>query len=222
MKKAIIVGAGRFGYACANRLSEMGSYVVVVDVEEKRLQPLKGLVSEVMILDAVDKEALAAEIKDGDYEAGVIAVGDDFSTALLIGLYFKELKVPYIVSRASNPKQARILQKIGMDLVVTPEDEMGHNLAEKLILEGSEQIDLSPDTSVVRVNAPKGFIGKDLGEIEMKGKGFHFLFAARRYTDQGFVKMAFPDESDFEIAEGDFLLFAGDTRRIAAFLETAD
>ncbi|RKZ31928.1 TrkA family potassium uptake protein [bacterium] len=221
MKKTLIVGAGRFGYTTANRLSELGAEVVVIDKNEKRLSALKSLVSNTLILDAIDRDAFASEIETGNFDAGVVAIGDDFSTALLAALYMKQGGIPYIVARASNPKQAKIFRKIGVELVVMPEDDMGHRLAEKLILKESEQIDLSPDTSIVRVVAPPGFIGKKLGEINFAEKGFNFLFVARKYTDQGFVKMAFPDETDFEVAENDYLLFSGDTRRIAAFLESA-
>ncbi len=221
MKKILIIGAGRFGYATANRLSELGSDVTVIDTNEKRLSMLKGLVSEILILDAIDRDAIGTEIEREEFDAGVVAIGDNFSTVLLSSLYMSQFGIPYVVARASNPKQAKILRKIGVDLVVTPEDEMGHNLAEKLILSNSEQIDLSPDSSVVRVLAPVGFIDKTIGELDFSEKGFHFMFVSRSYTKQGFVKIAFPDETDFRIAEGDFILFAGDTRRIAAFVESA-
>jgi len=220
MKKILIIGAGRFGYTTANRLSELGAEIVVIERDEKRSNSLRSLVSETLILDAIERESFLEEIKDKGYEAGVVAIGDDFSTALLVSLYLKQGGVPYVVARASSPKQAAIFRRIGVDLVVTPEDEVGQRLAEKLILRDSEQIDLSPDTSVVRITAPEIFVGKKLSEIGLTGKGFNFLFVARRYTEQGFVKMAFPDEGDFEIAEGDFFLLAGDTRRIAVFLES--
>jgi len=221
MKKVLIVGAGRFGYTAANRLSELGAEVIVIERDEKRSNSLRSLVSETLILDAIDREAFLAEIKDKGIESGVVAIGDDFSTALLISLYLKQGGIPYVVARASSQKQGMIFRRIGVDLVVTPEDEVGHRLAEKLILRESEQIDLSPDTSVVRVVAPEKFIGKKISELGLSGKGFYLLLIARRYMEQGFVKMVFPDEGDFEIAGGDFFLFAGDTRRIAAFLESA-
>lgn len=222
MKKILIVGAGRFGYTAANRLSELGAEVVVMERDEKRSTALRSIVSEILIIDVVDRENFFPEIKKRNFQAGVVAIGDDFSTALLVCLYMKQAGIPYIVARASSPKQGVIFRRIGVDMVVTPEDEVGHNLAERLILRESEQIDLSPDTSVVRVLAPKNFVGKKISELGLSGKGFNFLFVARRYTDQGFVKMAFPNESDFEIAEGDFFLFAGDTRRIASFLESVN
>lgn len=222
MKKIIIVGAGRFGYSTAKRLSELGARVTVIDTNEKRLEQLKNLVSCVFVIDAIDREAFEAEVVGGGYDAGVVAIGDNFTTALLVSLYLKQFGVPRIVARASNPKQGRILIKIGVDLIVTPEDEMGHRLAERLILADSEQIDLSSDTSVVRVVVPKRFVGKTLGELAFKGKGFDFLFAARTYTEQGFVKIAYADETDFRLASGDYLLFAGETHRIASFVESAN
>ncbi len=222
MKKVLIIGVGRFGYTAANRLSELGAEVIVMDRNEKRLNSLRGLVSDTLILNAVDREAFLSEIGSGDYDAGVVAIGDDFATVLLVSLYMKQGGIPHIVARASNSMQGKILRRIGVDMVVTPEDEVGHRLAEKLILKDSEQIDLSSDTSVVRVTSPKGFIGKKLSEIALSGKGFDFLFVARKYTEQGFVKMAFPDEGDFVIADGDYFLFAGDTRRIASFIDSAD
>ncbi len=222
MKKILIVGAGRFGYTAASRLSELGAEVVVMERDERRANALRSMVSDVFILDAVDRETLLPEIENTGFDAGVVAIGDDFSTALLVCLYMKQANIPYIVARASTPKQGTIFRRIGVDMVVTPEDEVGHNLAERLILRESEQIDLSPDTSIVRAIAPKNFIGKKLSEIQISGKGFHFLFIARRYIEQGFVKIAFPGEVDFEIIEGDFFVFAGDTRRIASFLESVN
>ncbi len=221
MKKIIIIGAGRFGYATANRLSELGSHVTVIDTDEKRLHTLTSLVAETLVMDAIDKEALGAKLEGQGYSAGVVAIGDNFSSVLLVCLYMRQFGIPFVVARASNPKQARILNKIGVDLVVTPEDEMGHHLAEELILSDSEQIDLSFNFSIIRVLAPEGFIDKSIGELDVSGKGFNLLFVARRYVKQGFVKMALPEETDFKIAKDDYLVFAGDTRRIAAFVESA-
>jgi len=222
MKKVLIVGAGRFGSTTANRLSELGAEVTSVDTNQKKLVNLKSMVSKTLVLNAIDMDAIKEEIESNDYNAGVVAIGENFSTVLLVSLYMIRFGIKYVVARASNPNEAKILRKIGVDLVITPEDEMGQSLAERLILAESEQIDLSPDTSVVRVLAPPKFIGKNIGELELASKGIYFLFIARRYTEQGFVKMVFPDELDFKITEGDYLLFAGDTRRIASFMESAD
>jgi len=219
MKKAIIIGAGRFGYSVANRLSELGSEVMVIDTNEKRLSVLKGLVSQTIIMNAVDRDALSEKIANRNFDAGVVGIGDDFSTALLIVLYLKQFGIPYVVARASNPRQGVIMKKIGVDIVVTPEDDMGHQLAEKLILADSEQIDLSPDTSIIKVLTPEVLVGKPIKEIDFSQKGFRFLFAGRRYTDQGFVKLAYPEDEEFEISEGDFLVFVGDTRRVAKTME---
>lgn len=221
MKKTLIVGAGRFGYRTANRLSELGNVVVVIDKNEKRLSLLRNLVSKVFLMDAIDREAFGFEVERGNYDAGVVAIGDDFSTALLVALYMRQFGIPFIVARASNPKQKKIFSKIGVDLVVTPEDEMGNALAEKLILMDSEQINLSPEVSVIRVSAPKSFTGLTPKDIKQKEKGFHFLLVARPYPEQSFVKIAHPDDTEFKINEGDYLLFAGDTRRIASFMESA-
>jgi uncharacterized protein with PhoU and TrkA domain len=62
--------------------------------------------------------------------------------------------------------------------------------------------------------------GKKIGDLGAKTAGIHFLFVARPYQEQDIIRFIFPDESDITIAEGDYLLFAGDTRRIASFVES--
>ena len=81
--------------------------------------------------------------------------GDDVGTSALIVLNLKELGVPQVVGKARSAVHHRVLEKIGADRVVFPEQEMALRLARNLangdIL---NFIELSEEYSIMECRCP--------------------------------------------------------------------
>ena len=121
MKKTyLVVGLGRFGSAVAQRLYELGSEVMAVDLHPELVQKMESKVTCAAVCDARDEDALRA-LGARNYDCAVVAIGGDLATSVVATLNLKELGVQTVVCKATDETQRRALEKIGADRVVVPE-----------------------------------------------------------------------------------------------------
>ncbi|KAB1064011.1 potassium channel family protein [Salibacter halophilus] len=165
-----VIGLGQFGTAIAKKLSERGAEVLAIDNNEMNIQNIKDEVAYAVTLDSTDKKALITQgIKDMD--AVVVAIGENFEALLLTTVYLNELNVERIIARANGPQQRMILEKMGVDEILSPEDEVGTVVAERLINPNILSfLQLPDDYEVVEIKAPKGIIGRTLDEVGLRDK----------------------------------------------------
>jgi trk system potassium uptake protein TrkA len=151
-------------------VSERGAEVLAIDNNEMNIQNIKDEVAYAVTLDSTDKKALITQgIKDMD--AVVVAIGENFEALLLTTVYLNELNVERIIARANGPQQRMILEKMGVDEILSPEDEVGTVVAERLINPNILSfLQLPDDYEVVEIKAPKGIIGKTLDEVGLRDK----------------------------------------------------
>ena len=128
-----VIGLGRFGTAVSRTLLERGYTVLGLDRSREAVQPLSDELTEALILDATDEDALRS-IDIALYNAVVVTINDDFEDELLTTVTLKNLGVPRIVAVASDERQRTILLKVGADEVVMPEFESGQRLGLMLAL----------------------------------------------------------------------------------------
>src|SRR5512136_1133033 len=128
-----VIGLGRFGTAVARMLLERGHTVLGIDRNREVVQPLSDELTEALILDATDEDALRS-VDITMYDAVVVAINDDFEDELLATLTLKSLGVKRVVGVASDERQKSILLKIGADEVVMPEADSGQRLGLQLAL----------------------------------------------------------------------------------------
>ena len=139
MKKTyLVVGLGRFGSAVAQRLYELGSEVMAVDLHPELVQKMENKVTCAAVCDARDEDALRA-LGARNYDCAVVAIGGDLATSVVATLNLKELGVQTVVCKATDETQRRALEKIGADRVVVPERESGIKLAQSLTSSSSRR-----------------------------------------------------------------------------------
>ena len=122
-----VIGLGRFGTAVARELLARGHTVLGIDRSREVVQPLSDELTEALILDATDEDALRS-VDIALYDAVVVAINDDFEDELLTTLTLKSLGVKRVVGVASDERQKTILLKVGADEVVMPEHDSGERL----------------------------------------------------------------------------------------------
>ncbi len=223
MKKQIaVIGLGTFGGNIAKFLSQKRCDVLAVDINEEAIEEISNLVTQAVQADATDEKALQS-LGMGDMDVVIVSIGGSMEASILVTLLLKEMGVKRIVVKALSSLHGKILRKLGADKIVFPERDMALKLAESLISPNIlEQIDLSPYYSIVEVHAPKDFIGKTIGEIDIRAKYGVTVIAIKEkepiLTGSG--------ETDFKetinispqpedgIKEGDILLVLGKTETI--------
>ena len=128
MKSYAVIGLGRFGSALARQLCKLGAEVLALDVKGDYVQQIANDVTHAVVGDAQDKEVLRA-LGVRNLDCAVIAIGDNLAASVLITMNLKELGVPYIVCKAHDETHRKVLEKLGVDRVVIPEQEYAQRLA---------------------------------------------------------------------------------------------
>ena len=170
MKSYIVVGLGRFGQGVARQLCALGAEVLAMDIRSDLVQQVANDVTHAVVGDAQDKEVLRA-LGVRNFDCGIIAIGDDLAASVLAAMNLKELEVPYIVCKAHDETHRRVMEKLGVDRVVIPEQEHAQRLARSLHSHNVlDYIELSEEYGILEVPAPRNWVGKSLKELNVRAK----------------------------------------------------
>lgn len=170
MKQFVVIGCGRFGSSVAKTLYEAGYDVLAIDKDEEIVQEVSNYTTHSVQIDAIDEGALQS-LGIRNFDVAIIAIGSDIQSSILITLMVKEMGVKYVVAKALNQLQGKVLTKIGADRIIYPERDMGIRVAQNLMSSNIlDNIDLVPDYSVLEISVLKEWIGKTLQELNLKRK----------------------------------------------------
>ena len=163
-----IIGLGRFGQTLAENLARTDHQVLVIDEDSEIVNAMSDIVTNAVVGDPTNEQVLRAA-GVSDYDCAVVASADNINDSILITLILKEMGVKQVVSRASSAQHRRVLEKIGADMVVFPEQDMGEKLVGILDRNNVlEYIEFSDTHSIVEVAVPDSWIGKTLSELDLR------------------------------------------------------
>jgi len=229
----LVIGAGRFGKALANFFVEAGHTVVIVDKNEEKIKGIEDKVSQAVILDSTNEEALKQlSLEDFDY---VFLCISDVSASILTAQILLESKVKKIYAKASSDVHAKILSRLGVSKIVQPERQSAENLAMSVIMGAEDLLTLLKRKNVVvaGVQVPEEFEGKTLSELNIRKRFGVFVVAVERKepdlkvdakslekTSLGLdskVKIEILPEGDFIVSRADKLIVVGEANRVEEF-----
>lgn len=206
MKTYLVIGLGRFGAEVARQLCRLGCEVLAMDTRSDLVQQLTEEVTHAVVADAQDKEVLRT-LGARNFDCAIIAIGDNLGASVLATMNLKELGVPYIVCKAHDETHRRVLQKLGADKVVIPEQENASRLARSLSAPNVlDYIELSNEYGIIEVPAPGRWTGKSLRELDVRAKLGINIIAIRRGEA---LHVAFGAEWRFRA--GDVIVVLGDS-----------
>ncbi len=211
MKTYVVIGLGRFGSALSRQLCMLGAEVLAMDVQSSLVQQLANDVTQAVVGDAQDKEVLRS-LGVRNFDCAVIAIGDNLAASVLITMNLKELGVPYIVCKAHDETHRRVLEKLGVDRVVIPEQEHAQRLGRSLFSHNVlDYIELSEDYGILEVPSPKDWVGKTLKELNVRAKLGVNIIA----VENGKATNVSP-AADYRIQPEDVLVVLGDNYALEA------
>ena len=169
-KQFAVFGLGSFGKSVALTLQSFGCDVIAVDNCYEKIQDIADSVSYAMCGDVTEPEFMKT-IGARNLEGAVIAVSENLEAAIMATMISKEMGISYVLVKAMDELQGKILEKVGADSIVYPEIDMGERVAKKLIsTEFIDWIELSPDYSLTEKLLPKQWEGKSLAELRVREK----------------------------------------------------
>jgi len=166
--KYIIIGLGNFGAPLGEKLTAMGNEVIGVDNHQSKVENLKETLSHTICMDATDELTMKG-LPWKETDIVIVAIGEDQGANIMVTAMLKNLKVNRLISRAINPLHEKVLQAIGVDEIVHPEEETAERWSKKLCLSNVvDSFELNEEYSLIEAKVPKKFIGKTVGSIQWR------------------------------------------------------
>lgn len=224
--KYIVFGLGSFGASLAEKLTAKGHEVIGIDRSMDKVDFLKERISHTICMDATD-EFTTAGLPLEETDIVIVAIGEDQGANIMVTALLKNLKVKRLISRAINPLHEKVLQAIGVDEIVHPEEETAERWAKKLCLTGLvDSFELGKKYSIVEVKVKESLIGKTIREAAIR-RQFNLLVLTTLKkkessgpfsTDEKAVRAQGVASPDLLIEEGDVLVVFGANEDITRFL----
>ncbi|MDO5156577.1 MAG: TrkA family potassium uptake protein [Eubacteriales bacterium] len=204
-KQFVVIGLGRFGRSVAKHLEKNGCNVMAIDEDEKKVNMISEYVTSAMCLDISDEEVVK-ELGLSNFDGAVISIVHSLEKAVLATICVKENGIGQVVVEAYDETQGKVLKKLGADVVVYPEREMGVHLANNLAFDNFlDAIELTSDYSIADIQTPKDWVGKNLIELNLRAKYDVNIIAIKRGT-----KVDMTPPADIRLAEEDVLMVLGE------------
>ena len=181
-KNFLVIGLGRFGSNVAEAFYNNGHDVLAIDKDINVVQSVidQKIIENAIQIDGIDSNSLSRLNLDR-FDAVIVSVGTSIEDSLLICATLKELNANKVVAKASNQMHGRILEKIGVDLIVYPEAEMGRRVANQLMgLNFLDEFPLTENFSISEISLPNTYIAKTLAESKIRSEYSLNILAIRR------------------------------------------
>ncbi len=209
MKQYLVIGLGSFGGSVVKTLYEAGEEVVGIDIKDYMVQELinSNSLENGLILDAADDTQLK-KIGVRNFDTVFVCVGA-VEPSMMICLNLKELGVQNLIVKASSKKHRKLLEKIGANQVIYPEEYMGKRTA-LVAMEPNmiEHLRFSQDFLIVEIKAPQIFWNKSLMEAEIRKNYNANVVGIKKYHGK-FIPNPNPNT---EIEENDILIMVTDSK----------
>ena len=208
-KEFAIIGLGRFGGSLARRLEALGHTVLGIDIEPRLAKELADEITETVVLDATDEDALR-QVDIAAFRTVIVAIADNFEANALITSTLKKLGIPNVITESNSNRHREILLRIGADRVILPKEESGFQLADELSIPGMlERLHLSQDYSLIEIKLPQRLIGNGIEACEP----YEVIVVLILRGDELIIN---PDNS-VRFKPDDILVLIGEKRRLAEF-----
>ena len=167
-KSYAVIGLGQFGMSVAETLADSDCDVLAIDAREESIQEIADKVTYAVRADVREPEVLRT-LGVQNVDVAVIAVAENMEASIMATMQAKELGVPYVMAKAMNALHGKILEKIGADRVIYPEQSMGLRVARNLMSGGFLDVfELSTEFSMAEFPVPAEWVGKSLQELQLR------------------------------------------------------
>ena len=209
MKSILLIGLGRFGRHIAMKLNDLNHQDMAVDSNEERVNAVLGYVTSALIGDSTSEEFLSS-LGVGNFDACIVAIGDDFQSSLETTSLLKELGAGKVIARASTGVQEKFLLRNGADEVVYPEKQLAAWTAIRCTSEHIlYYIELDATHSIFELSIPEEWNGKTILQLDIRKKYGVNILGVR---ENGVLNMNITP--DMTMDKGKSLLVLGNERSV--------
>ncbi|MBK7344498.1 MAG: TrkA family potassium uptake protein [Saprospiraceae bacterium] len=158
--KFLVFGLGNFGGALAIQLTNLGHEVIGIYKREDKVLAIKDRITYAINLDSTRQDAMQT-LPLSDTDTAIVCIGEDEGSAMLTTALLKQFKIKRIISRAISPLHQIILEAMGVDELVHPEEDSADRLARRLDIKGLiESFHVGEDYKIAEIIVPSNFVGR--------------------------------------------------------------
>jgi trk system potassium uptake protein TrkA len=217
-KTVLVVGLGPMGSSLVEELWDTNVELIVVDKSAAAIDAVKERATAAFIADASDPQVLEG-VGAKDVQVAVVSFGEDFEASVLTVSTLVQMKIPTIIARAKNERQAAVFRAVGATRVVLVESEMGRRLApEVLSPASSELMEEAAAFRAVPWVAVGAVVGKTLADLDLPRRYDVTVLGYWRGPSTTRKKRLTRPTPEYRIEEGDTLLIIGLADVIERFL----
>lgn len=226
--KYIVFGLGSYGSSLATKLVDLGHEVFGVDILQERTEKNKNKITYAVAMDATNPEAiLDLPLKEAD--AIIIAIGENEGTIILLAALLKQIGVKRIISRVTSSLQKTVLETMGLNEFVYPEQNSAERMAHKLSFSGAvDSYRVCEQYQVIEVHIPARLVGSKISEIDFEEYQLVLVTVKRKVEEKNLLgalrqKMQTLGRVNdtLQLKPEDTLVLFGEPKKIRMFAEHA-
>ena len=206
-KHILVLGLKTFGLSIVKQLSKYNCELLAIDKSMDRVQEADEFATHALQIDVRDLDKMDT-LSLNSFDVAIITM-DNIEESIMAALVFQENNIPQIIVKSNSEMHKKILEKMGIDKIISPETEMGIKLAKAIMNESIiDAINFSDEYSIVEINALDKWIGKSLGKLSLREiYGLNVLCVKNANKE-----LEISPNQDYIIEEKDVLVAIGDNR----------
>ena len=214
-KRICVIGLGQFGHSIAVELAKSCD-VLAIDRRQAQVDDIAEYVQQALCLDARDFKSLSSVV-GGDFDEAIVSMGESMEASTLCVLHLKNIGVKRIHAKAVNEDHGQILQSVGADNIISPEQEAALRLASRIVNPNLvDFIPLTEDYLVMEITPPAEFYGHSLRELEFLSRfGIHVIAVKKSDPE----RILYLPDSQYSLSVGDVLFVIGRHEGLTAMRE---
>lgn len=166
--KFMVVGLGLFGKKLARELSGLGHQVLAIDIDDAAVSAVQDDVKKAVIGD-VTQTGLLEELLTEDFDAVIVTLATNIEASLMAVMQAKEIGVDTIIAKSGSPQHTKILKRVGVGSIISPEEDIAEQLAKKLGKTNvHEYLEFRNGHSLLEMVVPDFFVGESLKDLNLR------------------------------------------------------
>ncbi|MEO7130241.1 MAG: TrkA family potassium uptake protein [Dermatophilaceae bacterium] len=165
----LVIGLGRFGSAVALELTRLGHRVIAVEKDNALAETYVNKVSRVVHADMAQASAVEM-VMNAEPKIAIVGIGSSIESSVLAAANLVDAGVPSIWAKALSAEHKRILDRIGVHHVISPESDAGRRVAHLVNGKLLDYIEFDDGFAIVKIKPPTETIGFTLEQSQVRRK----------------------------------------------------
>lgn len=212
-KQYVVFGLGRFGTALTKSLYAAGAEVLAIDKDEEKINDISSFCTHAVCADATDENNLS-RLGINNMDVAIVCIAKEIEASIFITLLCKQMKLKKIIAKAADDKHKTVLERIGADLVIIPEEAMGEKLSSMLLNPNMIEImNLTENFRMVEIKTPKKWQNRTLAQLDLRNTEHISVILIKRGND-----VIVTPGADCQLLPDDLIVLGGtvqDTKRLS-------